>query len=59
MKKYFLLLSFVMIAFLASSFAVEDPSISQKVQQSFKRGFPNAGFVEWYKDQNYFKAIFV
>jgi hypothetical protein len=59
MKKFFLFLSFALIIGMTSAFASNDPNVSARVQQSFKREFPSAEYVTWDKDQDYLKASFV
>jgi hypothetical protein len=48
-----------MIVGVTTAFASGDPTVGPRVQQSFKNEFPQADYVIWGKDQDYFKATFV
>lgn len=59
MKKNFLILSLSLIMISATAFAGNDPKVSSKILESFKKEFPEAQQVQWNEGSEYSSAVFV
>jgi hypothetical protein len=53
MKKMFLAL-----AVLASTLALANPGVDEKIEKKFKEAFPKAEKVTWYESDSYYEVLF-
>jgi hypothetical protein len=58
MKRIFLSLS-LMLTIAATTFAGNEPAVTDRVRQSFKKEFARAEYVTWSDMGTYFKATFI
>lgn len=59
MKKFFLPLSFLLVAGWTTTFAQSESVVNSRAGESFRKEFPGAQFVKWTETQNYQVVDFV